>query len=670
MKRSSGPGGGAAVRGSGDGDDPAHRPHPGEIIVTRTIMATGVLIAAFAVAAGVYVAVPRLQDPQATVNSQSAREVEKARRLLERFSENEERLARLLAALAQAGVDTGLSNDLIDRMLNSEHRDFLTDEEDRLREITGNDFAVRSALDQRYRDALKAGEAPPPLRPFGGFGANLPAMSEAIRTGQAGRAKLLAANEKILAEALQIVNQALAITEDDASSSSDLAANRLKGMILFLQGVGADRQAQLSRAAAERSRRTLATWTQQAEALLAETNLVRGSRVQEQLAAADARGRELEQLRAEKQTEVDQLQATADDLAARLASAQTAADEARAALDRLEETGVDLTDPDGLKTFVDAYTTRAAIYRKAVREAQALEFGTLRNARIDDSGDYLEGEYVAEGGPIEIQRGLTTYRQDLASAQRELQVVQERIDAHRDDVAALTELQAQYAARAESARVKLTALRSGAAGVYSELNKDLSEAAATEDDALQKLDQSVAAYKKAANAAMTRASDASASPLSPEQEGRSPRGLIQGDTWIQANVQFQQSTARLRQAMIYYDRFRDASADAELFTRIAEPLQLEPIDPAARSAQREEAREKGIEAATEAAKLVEGLGPRLQRHWTVPAQTADARYMLVLFGEEDLRTNVLDNYEVAIRGREDSPYVKAYQERLQMLRGR
>jgi predicted nucleic acid-binding Zn-ribbon protein len=634
------------------------------------MMAAGVLVAAFALAAGVYVVVPRLQAPQASVDAQAAREVEKARRLLDQFSENEERLATQLEALAQAGVDTQLSDELIGRMLNSDHRDFLTDEEERLRDVIGNDFAARSALDQRYREALKPEDQTPPVQPFRGFGANLPAMSEAIRAGRAGRAELLAANEKILAEALQIVNQALAITEDDVSSSSDLAANRLKGAILFDQGVGADRRADVSRAAAERSRRTLAAWAQRAEALQADTDLVQNSRVQEQLATAEQRGQELQQLLAQKQAEVDRLQSTADDLAARLAATRATADEARAALDRLEETGADLTDPDGMKKFVKEYTDRAAIYRDAVREAQALEFGTLRNARIDDSEDYLTGKYVAEGGPIEVERGLTAYQRDLASAQRELQVVQQQIDAHRDDVAALNELQQKYAAQAESARAELVELRRRASDLYTRLDKDLSEAAATEDDALKKLDQSVAAYKKAASVAMSRASEASTPPLSPEQESRSPRGLIQEDTWIQANIQFQQSAARLRQAMIYYDRFRDASVDAEWLPRVAELLELQPVNAEARAAQRDEAQEKGIEAATEASKLVESLGPRLQRHWTVPAQTADARYMLVLFGQEDLRTNVLDNYEVAVRGREDSPYVKAYQERLEMLRER
>ena len=121
--------------------------------------------------------------------------------------------------------------------------------------------------------------------------------------------------------------------------------------------------------------------------------------------------------------------------------------------------------------------------------------------------------------------------------------------------------------------------------------------------------------------------------------------------------------------MVYYDRFRDLTEDDQLVDSLADLLEIDE-DEEDFGELADEAREAGLAAAEEATEGLFRASRRLDQHYSLTAEIGSAYYLQALFGRRELVRTAIENFAAAVEGREDSPHVRQYLERLDQLRRR
>jgi hypothetical protein len=627
---------------------------------------SAVLIAAvLVVCGGVYIAVPALSSDQAAVDVEVREGVERARRLLAKVGDNEERLAVVLEALRAAGVE-----DLDDEKLTAlveEDRELLTEAHDRLQDILRRRGAQRQTLEAQLAEAGGT-----PLVPAErGFSPNVGQMIAAIREGLAARDRILAENAELLGEALAAVDAALAVERGDVSGRDDPIALNMQGVILYARGSAAHRRARPLRDRAYEPRSRMLASAADLALRAGEQKLVAASDIEAHIVQGredlDRRNTALEELK----TQADSLAEKVAGLEASLAEQRAIAEDARRALDAMVDRGPDQSDPEGFDKFAAQYGARSLIYREALRQAQILEFGTLANATIDQSDDFLTGEYTSAGGskPIAPQPGLYHYRGESADLQARADNTAELLASLRVEVEAMQAAKAQLAQRAADATSRSAELQAEAADAYESMTDLLSRAEAAEEEAIADLGQAVRAFAAAANKMRSRQGDAGEeiADLSSEARERSAKELFSNVRWPVASNNARAADAHLRLAMVYYERYRDLTADGAILAQVADELAIE-ADPDDLGEQADQARQSGSEATEKAIDLLLKASRDLNQHYSVTAEIASAYYLQSLFGQPQFVSAAIENYQAAVEGREDDPAVRTYMERLGQLR--
>ena len=122
-----------------------------------------------------------------------------------------------------------------------------------------------------------------------------------------------------------------------------------------------------------------------------------------------------------------------------MAEAQSRSDVAERALGRLQDAGVDLTDPSGAAKFETEFLRHNREFRHAQRDIQALEVGGLPNAHIDRSDDFLAGSYIENGSSknLTVRPGLRHYRDHRKVISGELDLLRRSLEEADKDVARL-----------------------------------------------------------------------------------------------------------------------------------------------------------------------------------------------------------------------------------------
>jgi len=643
-----------------------------EFTVQKPMMPWAVAGASVVVAAVLYWAAPMLQSSEAKVKEEADRAVEQARRLVWQYSAEEERLAVLLDALSSAGLDVSLPAETVDAALEAaawgDTGDPFSMEEERLKAHLASSERARAELEERY------------LRQIHGerwqehatrISTSVPRDPHQIAKAREARDALLARNQTLLDEALSAADAALAVSYGGVDASRHVVANRVKAAILYQQGLSAHRKAQFLRSDADASAVDLAALATRVKAAESQTRLVADSGVDSRIAATGESVRELTRRQADLQEKVNQLRGTVTALQAQLADAQQAADAARAALESLEDAGVDPADPQGYQTFIAAYRAQAATYRDAIRRTQELQFGTLANARLDDSGDFITGGYVpASGGEVQPQRGIAAIQWELDRHEGELAVVTAQIQRDKDNIAAFELTKARLAEQESQAQRAVAQDRAAAADVFATLMEKAEAVRAVQADALATLGKVRAVLRTAEQAADER-TRVETSDISPERLERMPESKMQDDRWWTGNLRVQTADVLVRESLVRLDQYRDVSVDIALMERVGAALQLDAATTDL-AALRDEARTAGVEAAREAATLVERTAGQLQNHWTLAAQAAAAQYVLVLYGDRDALEAVKDNYEVVLDAvRDRAPdLADVYQARIEAIERR
>lgn len=636
-------------------------------------LSTLIIAAAAPVLAGVlFFAAPMLRSDAAVLNVEVHEHVERARRLLLAFGENQERLAELLGHLNGAGVDTELGGDAAERIIE-DNRDVVDDATDVLKRRTRGPAATRiNEVEQRYAELGGTGSTP--LVAPGGLGGNISAIIKSVRQGIRERDRILAENRALLDEALKEADSAIAASRGEANGSEHGHANRIKGIILSAQAASLHREALRTRERSNVYRSALAAAMAEVGRLTIDRELVGRSTVLDRLDALREETERVRRVIETRKADIARLQSTIGDLEGRIEGLRDDARTMRAEMETLEEEGADLLDPRGAASFAEHYSALSRDYRSAVAEAHRLEHGTLTGARIDDSGDYVRGAFVPDvpGGEIARQRGLVDYQHDLATAVSDRAGDRETLAGLEERIRDLSALAEDYTRRASDATTRLAEVRARGAETYAAFEKLVQEADALFEQADRKARAAVQVFRVSGGSVSARASAARdrIDGLSPASRDRSPFKPVSEDRWPAGQLNNETGQARFLLGSIRFARYAAAAADHALASSAKAELELPEADPAVFAERRDAAREAGIEALRAAAADFERSFRNLGNNWTVPAEAAAAHYLLSLLEHPGHIRTAIENYQKAADNIPDNPTTQRIIDRLEQLSSR
>ncbi len=622
-----------------------------ELSVKQNLIVNVVAVSALFLCGIGWLVLPSLQGAQRTVDVEAAIHVERARRLLDGYNFGWEYKSLLLDRLAEFDVDVDV------------------EDPDALSEVSADEYQVKhEQLWKAYEPTDWEGPSPRPRS------ANYGNLGRQIREGIAARTELIEENRLRLDQALVAVKEALSVTSGDASSRSYAEASRLKAVIYYHMGLAEWLGARVTRLQAGRYRAQLAALATQAAEFDAARSLVNDSGVEQHIETLNARLADAEgQLRRHKE-ELAELDATVRDFKTRIGAAQSRASTARAALGELQARGIDFSDPDAGKTFRTQLMEQDRLYREALREVQSLKAGSYPFAKIDHSGDFLRGRYVENGSSdnLTVEHGLQHFEHKwevLAAGVGEQERAMEDFHA---DIARLEGMKAAYLQLQDRAVQQIAEVADKAVDAYAELNRVESEASAIEESALDQLEQSAGIAVQAASAARLRVDNAREMTRSVSSRAKQRSGIAKRtkDKWMGGFMTAQEADARMAKAWIYYARYEAHNQVANVLTRVSQSLQLKEADLEAERGNATRARDAGIEEITKAIGRLEQAHKATNRHWTMVAQEAGAFYLLSMFGETSYRTDAIEAYRNALKGRETEKYAQRFAAALRRLESR
>ena len=613
---------------------------------------TAIAFAATIGACGIaWLFLPSLQTSQRKVDAEASLRVERARRLLHRYSADIAYRALVLDQLRDAEVDVDIADPQA------------------LAEGSGDEYQEQhSNLWTAFEPKDWSQDPPRAVKPSYGN------LAGQIRDGVKARTALVAENGKLLKAALDEVEQALSVASGSASASSHSEANRLKAVIQYHRGLSESVRARLQREEAEGYRRRLVELANRGVEWASSKTLVADSGIDEQIRRLQENASQAEVQWNDDRQALAALDSTIGDLEKRLHAAQLRADHARAAMEKLEREGVDFSDPKGAEIFGQRLTEQDSAYRQALREVQSLEAGRLPKAEIDASGDFLKGRYLENGSAMDlsVEHGLAYYRNERSVLAGKVEGQERAVKDFHSDLSRLEGIKAAHQAAQTDALQRIAETAPLATEAYDELNRVESEAVAIEDAALKLFDQAVSAAQQAAGAAdqWTGAAREHTQNLKPETKERSAFNARENDDWMSGHIAAQAADARLAKAWIQYDRFLAASQNADVLALVTKSLGLKEADPESERTKAAEARQAGIEEVTKAMEILEKAYRKTEKHWTLAAQAAGTTYLLALFGQTDYVADAIEGYHNALKGRETEKYTEKLAARLKRLESR
>lgn len=612
-----------------------------------TIIAAATALAACAVG---WVALPALQGSQQAVEREASMKLERARRLLHEYS----------AAIAYESL---LSKQLDGEIAELDPSDISSDLEDEYQEL-------HAAMWEAYTptDWPQHGGSPRKAR------ANYGNVSNQMQQGLNHAAVQAGRNVQLLDQAYSAVKESLAVTSGDESSRSYTEANRLEGTVLYYMGLARRVEARLHRRETDAYRRQLVALTIEANADRAAQSLVEQSEVDARINELQDDAADLEAAINADQEAIAVLDTRLQELQERIDAAESRRSDALRAMDALKAEGIDFADPQGGERFSIRLTSFDKAFREADRTIRALRSGDFPNADIDQSGDFLTGQYVEHGASakLTVEYGTVHYRSERAVLATALAGKQAEMRVLRSDLARLEGIRAAYTAtQARAAKQEIQAAKT-AEVIYAELNRVDSEAFEMEDEALDLLDQAAGTARRAAEYANQWIRDARdhTQGLSPAAKSRSAFDGRLRDGWMGGFIAAEEADARLAKAWIYYERFDEAKQNADVLAKASEALGLKEADVDAEHQKLTEAHDAGLEEVTKAISALESAHRGSERHWTLTAQAAGATYLLSLFGHEGYVADAIETYRDAVKGRENEAYAGTFVARLNRLEER
>ncbi len=636
-----------------------------------------ILIAAIGplLAAAAYFSAPVLLSSRDRAVDQAESHLERARRLLIRYSENQERLGEIIEQLRRAGLNDAADADQIAALMEQQRAVF-EDKDKALKEtFRGTESTRRRELDERYRAA--GGEMLMNFPAAGGIGVSPDQWRQSVQEGIRARDRLFQENEQLISQAAAAVQDGLSITVGNADGSAHPQANRLQGVVMAAQADAAYRRGMRQRTLTAKFRHEFLHQTNRIQALAIDQQIVESSGIHDHIDSLRASARDLSGRIEALIHKRDELQQTISQLEKNIAAAEGEAAHARGVLEEMEDRGANLLSADGATNFASQYLATSAEYRDAIARAQRVRFGSLQNAEIDDSGDFLTGSYVPaeSSGEIIFQRGLVDFQHDLQIVTLDLESSTEELADVETNVSGLLADAERLAQSAVDAKTQSSQATEMAAVAFREAIKLADEAAATLDQAVRLARSAINALRSASGVAgnLIREAGDRIADKSPAIQDRSASKVLSQSGWLSGQINNETALVQLQLAEIHLHRYLFAASDHALASMARERFGLEDATPDAVAATRDQARSDAIEAARGAVRDFERSSRELSNNWTVAAQVGAAHDLLAtLEGPGHLRS-AIDNYTaaeqaIAGRSRELQHYAPAIVNRLRQLR--
>ncbi len=651
---------------------------PVKSYTTLIVVAVAVVVC---VAVGIFTAYP-LESAQTRLDRQVSQQVDIAQRMLLDYRPIETQLAARLGSATTQPVD--VPPDRWQEALGSLQSGSL-----------GQQFAAVGSrvhqLNNRFNQAT--GEsAPPPGPPASGM--------EAYRAIQAA----LNYNEKLLDDALKIVQQAIAMSEGERTGADHPGATRLESVLCYHRADQLRRQAAIQRAEADDAQARLmqqATWWQRLIGDMTVTNRELGIAgdaaasapagwppIDDRIAQLQKHKEEILATGQQAQAEVDRLTQVIKDLEARIAVASGKAADTEQRMLELQQKGADPTDPGALKRFADSYEQIAAANRAAWREATILKQGSLRNARVDsaDEDEILSRPLSpSEGnGEIATERGLVALQSDLKAVEAVAhghKAIAAEIDRQ---IGRLTDRKKDMTRRAEALKASQSQSAEELAQFVKTVLTARMEALRLEKEGVEMArNRGLQAAQRAKRAVEKRISEAQQTLSAQGGESQNQRLLLIsadkagpgnaiamiGDLHLlAAQLQAQQAAnleahARLLDELGRLHITIDAKMLPEGMTLESVPAEAIKVDGARTAA--EQAHAAALEAAGEALKAYAEADTLLQQLWVLHANMATAHHLMAnLTSGPDSEKHAEEariEYLRAMKGREERPEVPLLQ---------
>ncbi|MBI4581360.1 MAG: hypothetical protein HY718_16785 [Planctomycetes bacterium] len=391
------------------------------------------------------------------------------------------------------------------------------------------------------------------------------------------------------------------------------------------------------------------------------------------------------------QAEVDRFTKDIGALTARLEEAKSRARDAELKMIAAQQKGLDTADPKAVQPFVDEYRRLSQANREALREAETLERGSIRNARpANDDPDHIATSPLVPaepGKPMQPERGLTALKTDLATAQAAVQAnktLLREIDRQIAELTARREIGEDRLEQLDGQRRQLMAevsRLSGAAVVAviraDQLEKEAIDLASGNGlQAAQRAQTAASEYQRAMQAFVR-----SENPVDTPDRKLSD---MASDQFTSANAVLTQADLHYLIARTYVQQAADLRPHQQLLTDTASlgmAVQADPqtlpeglsadaapacaTSPDAAAKTIEENETKAAEAAKQALDLYTQAAGQLKDLWVVHANIAAIHTMLAqlppLPGDtEDHLALARQTYTRAIQGREKRPDYPTY----------
>lgn len=570
----------------------------------------------------------------------------------------------------------------------------------------------------------------------GGTGPGVPASgAEAYRSLQSD----LKYNDQLLADALRVVQQAIAMSDGEFNGSDHPGATRLEAVLCYHRADQYRREAAFHQAEADNALARLAedvTWWHRLAADTASTQLdlgmpasrpssapgeVAGAPASEPVVAesksdllpiddriAHLRARKVEVTAAieKAQAEAGRLTQAISEIKQRIAAASQTAADAEQQMLKLQQDGVDHSDPAALQRFTEAYERAAAANRAAWREKTTLEQGALRDARVDstDEQDVLDKPLApaGTGGQMTVERGLVALESDLRAVQAviEGELAGENGPQKEGLTVVVHEIDRQIAdlvERKKEANDRLAALTAARERATDQLRQHARAALAATLETLRlqkeglEMAQSrgIQAAQRAKRAIEKRISDANAlsaerSPDSPNQRLELIRKDKEGPGYALALI----GDLHLLAAQINADQIRMLTAQARVLDELQrlgaavddkmlpegvtlQSVPAEAVQVDAAKAGAEKARAAALEVAQQALTAYAEADTALQQLWVLHANIATVHHLManLTTGRESVQhaKDARIEYLRAMKGREERPEIPRLQSAMASL---
>lgn len=582
------------------------------------------------VGAALYIAPPLLQTPEARIAEQADVYAERARRILDQYNQGHTDVENLMEVLRRKLADVDLTAENV---------------------VTLISYEPRTPLGEQFKSQMQAqfGEQGQPGQ-----------ITQAIQSAR----QAIDQNGQLLEQAWQEIDTGATLRDGAASTIKHSYINSIGAMIRYHQADALSQRALLKRVEADLQLNHLRRLFTDAKNLEGNAPTYDQGAVDKRIAAIKTTIEEKQKQIEEETKNLKNLEAGIEATEKALAESRQTADRARFDMETIQEKGYDVADPASYEAFAKAYAEVALRYRQANLNTARIEFGTIENAVIDETGDLIAGKYVAkDGNDMKFHDGIDPQKTKMADVQLTIASHHDTIAALNEVIAQLQELKTNLAAKQKADEDLRQTLTDRIKAVAEEIRRLLAEAATEEDEALNRLEGAALRFKQVS----TNAREEFPTNQSVGAEALARRGdaaYLRGQIYYQRIRQTRQVKNLFTQIKELGQNVRQVKQVTDLFPK-AKDFGITEFDPADADKQIEEATTAAMESLREAMQIYQDNMGSLGSHFSVVGNIAAVRFLMGQITTHEKSRKTFHDQGIQLltsiaKGRVDNPHVKDY----------